>query len=307
MELIAIMYHYVRNPEDTPYKGIHSVRESDFIRQVKYLKEKYEMVSPALMMDFLSGQYKPRKKLCVLTFDDGLKEHGQFVTDILHSSQIKGQFFIPTACITEGYVLPVHKNHFLLASLDFEYYKKTFLAFLKEKHPYISLIVDSGKVAKTYRWDKEEVAHFKYLLNYVLPKPVRNEILKLVFEKELGAEEEFAKDLYLSWSEIRDMQSNGMLIGGHSHRHNVLSSLDNETQQKELSTCMSLIKTNIYPSNHWFFSYPFGKTSTFTDHTINCLKQEGVSCAYSTVLGHSSPETNKFILNRIDPKDIVIA
>jgi len=306
MKLKAVMYHYVRNTEETPYKCIHAVREDNFIQQVNFLKANYEMATSESIKDFLIGKYKPKKDMAVLTFDDGLKEHGIFVTEVLAKHGIQGQFFVPTACITEGYVLPVHKNHFLLASLNFSYYQERVIEVLKENYPDTSIEVDDQRAARTYRWDSKEVARFKYLLNYQLPKPVRNHILKIIFEQELGRETDFAKSLYLSWEEIKEMQRKGMTIGGHSHRHDVLSSLSNEEQTLELATCLELLNKNIVNQSIFPFSYPFGKMSTFNEHTIDCLKKHHVQYAYSTVIGDSISSTNPFILKRIDPKDLEI-
>lgn len=306
MKLKAVMYHYVRNPEETLYKGIHAVREDKFIQQVNFLRANYEMATSESIKDFLLGNYQPKKDMAVLTFDDGLKEHGIFVTEVLAKYGIQGQFFIPTACITEGYVLPVHKNHFLLASLNFSYYKKRFIEVLKENYQDTLIEVDDQRAVRTYRWDTKEVATFKYLLNYQLPQPVRHHVLKIIFEQELGRETDFANSLYLSWEEIKEMQRKGMTIGGHSHRHDVLSSLSNEEQTLELTTCLELLNRNIANHTIFPFSYPYGKMSTFNEHTIACLKKHHVHYAYSTVIGDSISSTNPFILKRIDPKDLKI-
>ena len=45
--------------------------------------------------------YKPRRDLCLLTFDDGLKEHYREVTPILHERGIEGVFHVITACSDE--------------------------------------------------------------------------------------------------------------------------------------------------------------------------------------------------------------
>ena len=301
--LTAVMYHYVRNPETTPYEGIKGEREEGFIKQVNYFRQNFEMATPDSMMEYLEGTYIPKKNLCVLTFDDGLKEHGHFVSEVLNQHGIIGQFFIPTACIEEGYVLPVHKNHFLLASLEFDYYKKSFLALLKSLYPDLNIEIDSEVVAKTYRWDTREVGGFKYLLNYKLPKPIRNQILQKVFEAEIGKEEDFAKELYLSWEEVKSMQRVGMLIGGHSHRHNVLSSLADNDQIQDLNKCMNLLEENCDPIEPWFFSYPFGKLDTFNTTTLEYLSSKKVKCSYTSIVGDSNLKTDVFQLRRKDPKD----
>ena len=302
----SIMYHYVRNPENTPFKGIHAVRQQDFIEQVDWLSQNCEMATLEMIVDFLNGKYHPVKDLCILTFDDGLKEHAAFVSEVLSERQIQGQFFIPTACIEEGYVLPVHKNHFLLATLPFETYKSQFLDILGNIAPQLDTEVDKNKVAATYRWDKPEVAAFKYLLNYHLPKMVRNKVLKEVFESTFGSEKSFAQSLYLNWAEARQMQSAGMALGGHSHKHNVLSSLSDEEQENEISTCMTLLRQHTNKQQYWPFSYPFGKPNTFNEKTIQLLQKENIAIAYTSEVGDSQNDQNPFRLKRIDPKDILI-
>ena len=298
------MYHYVRNSADTAYKGIHAVKEKDFIQQVKHLQSTCEMASTEMIADFFKGQYVPKKDLCVLTFDDGLKEHANFVTEVLFKNKIQGQFFIPTACIEEGYVLPVHKNHFLLAYLPFIDYKLKVLNQLKEVAPETNLVIDAQKVAATYRWDTPEVGAFKYLLNYQLPKPLRNSILKTVFEDTFGPEKTFAKSLYINWEDAKSMQSKGMILGGHSHRHNVLSSLSDQDQEEEITTCMDLLRGNTNVQSYWPFSYPFGKSNTFNGKTKELLQQQQIEFAFTTVIGNSTSEEAPYHLKRIDPKDI---
>ena len=298
------MYHYVRNPERTPYKNLHACREEDFIKQVTYLENNYQMADQSDLSGYLSGYYQPKKPMCVLTFDDGLKEHARFVTDVLSEKKIAGHFFLPTACLAQGYVLPVHKNHFLLATLDFDDYKNRFLGVLENLLPKYKIKQDSKKVAATYRWDKPKIAAFKYLLNYQLEKPIRNKVLKIVFEAVFGKEELFADDLYLNWEDAKSMQRKGMILGGHTHTHNVLSQYDKKGQANEIRTCMSLMKENTNNQEKWPFSYPFGKLDTFNQITITLLKESGVSYAFTSEVGTTAPKSNPFLIKRIDPKDV---
>ena len=61
-----------------------------------------------------------------MTFDDGLREHYADVTPILAEEQIQGLFFLITGCMEDGVVAPVHMNHFLMAHLGFEVYRRAF-------------------------------------------------------------------------------------------------------------------------------------------------------------------------------------
>jgi peptidoglycan/xylan/chitin deacetylase (PgdA/CDA1 family) len=115
---------------------------------------------------FIGGQYTPRRDLCLLTFDDGLREHAEFVFPMLAEHGIEGQFYVMTS-VFEGVVAAPHKNHFLMAYLGADEYSRRAEARLADLAP-TRLVVDTARAVSTYRWDKPEVARFKYLVNFEL-------------------------------------------------------------------------------------------------------------------------------------------
>ena len=82
--LHIVMYHYVRDLARTPYPRIKGMLLDDFERQVRALASEFEMATLESALDYVGGRYRPRRELCLLTFDDGLKEHYREVTPILH-------------------------------------------------------------------------------------------------------------------------------------------------------------------------------------------------------------------------------
>ena len=73
----------------------------DFREQVAGLSTQFEMASLESAVDFIAGEYRPRRDLCLLTFDDGLKEHYTDVTPILYEKRIRAVFFPITGCLEE--------------------------------------------------------------------------------------------------------------------------------------------------------------------------------------------------------------
>lgn len=302
--LHSYMYHYVRNPLETSHKGIKSVTREEFRTQVEFLSTQYEMASVSSLVDYFAGNYFPKRDLCILTFDDGLKEHGGFVTEELSKRQIQGIFFIATMPLEESNVLPVHKNHFLLSDLGIQAYRDRFFAVLNERFPAADIDVDVVKVKKTYRWDDFDVASFKYLLNYKLHETVRDTVLDVVFNEAFGDQAAFSKELYLSYEELNRMIGEGMAIGGHSHKHRVLSRLNDVEQKEDISTCLQALRTHCVPQSHWTFSYPFGKKNTYSQYAIETLKQLGIELAFTTNISSSNASQSSFEIGRFDPKDI---
>src|SRR5215472_11211452 len=92
--LRVVMYHYVRDLPRTQFPRLKGILLEDFRHQVNELSSQYEMASVESALDFMTGEYRPRRDLCLLTFDDGLKEHYTDVTPILAEKRIRGVFFL---------------------------------------------------------------------------------------------------------------------------------------------------------------------------------------------------------------------
>jgi peptidoglycan/xylan/chitin deacetylase (PgdA/CDA1 family) len=301
--LHVVMYHYIRDFPNTPFPRIKGVLTRVFQQQVQALQQRYEMATLEMVVDFLQGTYTPSRDLCLLTFDDGLKDHFTTVTPLLVEHNIQGLFFVITACLQEQRVAAVHMNHFLMAGLDFTQYQHAFTQKLGELAPSLAMQVDVAMAQRTYRWDIPDVASFKYLFNFVLDAAMRDMVVKTLFEEHIATEQTFSPTLYLSWDEARAMQDAGMLIGGHSHRHQPLAALSTEALQRDLRTCQRLLAEHLHPQALWPFSYPYGKKTTFNAAVVRELHQLGITCAFCTEVGDNRPGTDVFAIRRIDCKD----
>jgi peptidoglycan/xylan/chitin deacetylase (PgdA/CDA1 family) len=300
------MYHYIRDLPRTDFPRIKGMLTNDFRRQVNWLSENYEMASLESALAFLRGEYQPKRSLCLLTFDDGLKDHYVEVTPVLAERGIQGIFFVITSCLQEHRVASAHMNHFLMAALDFDFYRGAFLKRLRSVAPAPASLteVDEEAARRAYRWDTAEVRAFKYLFNFILDPVIRDEIVKELFEEHIGAESEFSRALYFNWDEARQMQKAGMTLGGHSHRHLSLATLTDEGQGEDLNSCHDLLMENLLPQSLRPFSYPYGKRSSFNQVTVEQLDQIGFSCSFATEVGTNRPGADLFAINRIDCKDV---
>jgi peptidoglycan/xylan/chitin deacetylase (PgdA/CDA1 family) len=301
------MYHYIRDLPNTAFPRIKGMLIRDFHAQLMTLRHRYEMATPESALDFLRGAYTPSRDLCLLTFDDGLKEHYTEVTPLLVDCHIQGLFFVITSCLQEQHVAPVHMNHFLMAALDFAGYQRAFLQRLGDFAPHLqpSLAVGTSVVRHTYPWDTPEVASFKYLINFMLNWDIRDQVIKSLFEEHIADEQSFSASLYLNWEEARQMQTAGMLIGGHSHQHKPLAKLTDEGCCWELRLCHELLMEHLNAQTFWPFCYPYGQSHSFNDTTIGQLKRLGFAHAFSTEVGVNLPGVDEFALYRVDCNDVL--
>src|SRR5688572_30021882 len=109
-QLHAVVYHYVRDRAHGRFCRLKGVDPEQFATHVDALMARFEMATVESAMAFLSGAYQPDRDLCLLTFDDGLKEHHAVVTPILAKRRVQGVFAVTTTC-PEGGISSVHKNH----------------------------------------------------------------------------------------------------------------------------------------------------------------------------------------------------
>jgi peptidoglycan/xylan/chitin deacetylase (PgdA/CDA1 family) len=302
--LTVVMYHYVRNAAASGFPRLHALDVDTFARQVDALCDTHTPATLDIALDFLAGRYKGTRDLFLLTFDDGLKEHYANVTPILRERGLQGLFFVTTMCVEEHRVLGVHKNHFMMASIDFPAYARAIREHVLDLIGDVEPPPDDEVIRRRYRWDEPEVARFKYFLNFQLPEPTRDAVLDELFLRHFGEEATFARELYLSWDEIAAMQADGMLIGSHSHAHTPLSELGDDSQRDDLRRSLQILQRRARQQPEWPFSYPFGGEGSFTDTTVRILRDVGFRCAFARQVGVNRPGQDAFRIRRLDPKDI---
>ncbi len=298
--LSVVTYHHVRDLPQSRFPHIKGMLTDDFRAQVALLVERYEMATLESALDFLEGGYEPRRDLCLLTFDDGSKDHYTNVLPILAERHIQGLFFVITRCHEEHRVAPVHKNHFLMAGLGVDVYRKTFLEHIAAEYPETPTDVDRARARRTYVWDDPEVAAFKYLVNHRLEMGVRDHVIGKVFANHLGDEAAFARELYLSWHEAREMQKAGMVLGGHSHTHEPLARLPDGAQADDIESCTRLLHKRLAPQALWPFAYPYGGPDTFDARTAELVRDNGYVCAFAGAAGMNAPGQDRFNIARTD-------
>jgi peptidoglycan/xylan/chitin deacetylase (PgdA/CDA1 family) len=235
----------------------------------------------------------------LLTFDDGVKDHYREVTPVLVDRGIQGLFFLVTGCMEEQVVATVHKNHFLTAQLGLAEWQRRFVE--RAGRMGVALpAVDGEAAARTYPWDTPEAAAFKYRFNFRLPAAAREPVVAELFAEEFGAEAAFARELYVSWEEARRMQMGGMVLGGHTHRHEALAAMPAAEMERDLAECRRILDLRMLPQPQTPFSYPYGKRDSFTGAAVERLRQLDFCCAFSTEAGRNGVGADCYALQRVD-------
>ena len=255
--LLIINYHYIREMDQYPYPGIHPLEPQAFKAQVKWLKDRYHMATPHEVEHFYYGGKTLAGPSILLTFDDGLVEHGTLVEEVLRPLQIKAVFFISSRPLLESRASMVHKIHWLRASSPPEVFRKEFFSLLPDKMPPAK--TGDGireKALRTYPYDTPENAKLKYLINFQLPHDTVDSITSIMVEDRGILEHEFCEKFYMPPSQVRILHEAGHMIGCHGHSHAPFSVLKKNALEMELKTSTDYFEGLLGRKPSWV-SYPF--------------------------------------------------
>ncbi len=296
------MYHYVRDTKKTAFPEIKALSITDFEHQLHWFQERFTVLSYSQFETALSERKVFDIPTALLTFDDGFSDHAETVAPLLASRGLSGVFFLVEATLDpKPLLLNVHKTHFLLARLGADSFDA---AVRSELSSLDALPSDVSKRENLYRYDAGKDGDIKRLLNYELPFQVADAVLDTIFRRHLGDPVDFARSLYLSSDQIRSMAAQGMTFGGHTKTHRVLSRLDANDQRSELSTGAETIR-KLTGQSSVPFCYPYGHSQTYTEETIEILKESGYSSAFATTRsGVDFLTADAYRIPRYDTKDL---
>lgn len=102
-------------------------------------------------------------------------------------------------------------------------------------------------------------------------------------------------DVYLSWSEVRQLAAKGVEFGSHTCSHAPLPDISSADARGELEISLQALQRNL-GDGHFPLSYPYGRAS---ENIVRLTQSLGYSCAVTTVLGQNNPDCDLFALRRV--------
>jgi peptidoglycan/xylan/chitin deacetylase (PgdA/CDA1 family) len=299
-----VTYHYVRPIKNSKFPNIRGLEIDNFIKQLDYFKKNFKIITQNDILEHIYENKNIPKNSILLTFDDGLKDHFQYVFPLLKKNNISGVFFPPSDSIENKIVLDVHKIHFILEIC------KNPLEIINEISLYLERLNDSSvdsfenyfsKLSTIDRFDSPQIMFIKKILQRELPRKFRHELVSELFNKLVSDDEEsFSRNLYLSLDEIKEMNENNMEFGSHSHSHEWLSFLsENELIDELLKSKLFLTKIGL--QDDLTLCYPYGN---YNENVKNQAKKMNFKLGYTTEFGDSKlSESECFTLKRLDTND----
>jgi peptidoglycan/xylan/chitin deacetylase (PgdA/CDA1 family) len=260
-----VAYHYVRDLDASKFPRLKARRTSEFASQVRLISKSYTPITMAEVKAALVDRtLELPPNAALLTFDDGYRDHYTDALPVLADAGVEGTFFVPASPVLEGRVLPVNKIQFTLASIERETdLMDAFFRELDVERVSCDLPANAALLAEHFspsRWDTSSVAFVKRMLQNVLPFDVRTAIVDRLFASRVTVDEKaFSEELYMNRGQIRELQAEGMHIGGHGVGHVWMDTLDAEEQAAEVEGTRRFLADLGVGFDGWTMCYPYGR------------------------------------------------
>ncbi len=303
---VCLMYHYIHSENDDKiFKNLKGLTTNEFKYQIEYMLKHFKPITHQDLLNFFNNKKPLPKKSFYLTFDDGFKQHYTNVLPILKEYGLTGSFFVPTIPLSDN------KIHFLEKQRVSQYcivdtyeeflelfYENSKKLLNKKKlsliEPNQTNIKNSKDFLKECSYYTNEERFFRKIRNFILSKSEIENIINKIFENTF--DNTFINRYYMNINNLKEMHSNDMIIGGHSHTHPYLETLTKNELIYELSISFDFLKNNINKTIN-SFSYPFG---TYNQNVLDYVEAINLEYAFTTKDEINSDLIRKYEIKRVD-------
>jgi peptidoglycan/xylan/chitin deacetylase (PgdA/CDA1 family) len=300
MEPKVWMFHYVR-PQMKDLPNLISFPLEKFEKFLDNNIETLRKYQAAFLLDLLINNIKLPDDSILLTFDDGLFDHYEWVFPALKSRGVTGIFFVSTLPFVKNEILAIHKIHLLYGTYGYKWLKNKAILFSDNNSEYKKYFENDPRALNAYPFDSAEIAYFKYSLNYLLPQDYKQYLIDDIFSNT-NDNIHFYKNMYLTRNQVKEMENAGMVFGYHGHSHLAFSNLSSEDFSNEIKVSISILE-EIIGDKLYCMSYPFGDITSYNSMNIQKLNEFGIKIAFTSEIENNGdllqyPRTDCAVLYR---------
>ena len=295
MPLLAVNHHYFRSTGTG--QGIYPTTPDALVAGVNQLRSRWRFGGEEDILRYCNGGHTT-EAVCILTFDDGLKEQMHTLA-LLDQLNVTAMYFVPTAPLVLHEVLDVHKLHMIRSNLS----DAELAVDLQQRFNLQAYEFDDQLLAVQYRYDEPISRKVKYFLNFVLDPVARVEWTRQRFVAMLGSERAASEALYMNADDLRVLAGRH-LLGTHAHTHVPLATLSAKDAEQEIEKSLDVLE-NLSGRRPMGISYPFGGQSAVSESVFAIAQVLGLQYGLTMERGvNTENEKSPMALKRIDVNDI---
>jgi len=277
-DFAILTYHRIlerKGPRDCVQDGMF-VDPETFDVHIRFLKKHFRIV-PILELTSASDRNADRRPLCVLTFDDGWIDFYENAYPVLELHSVPATVFLATDFVGTGRRMWPDRVSRL--------YQERNVSQAKRAHQGVSsdpIVIRLEAIKGTTRQQSETA--IAVLKNHRLDR-IERVISEL--SDRWGCDVRAQDRDFLSWREVREMQSSGLVsFGSHTAGHQILTTLSVEEIERELvESKNALIREGVADPSDISFCYPNGDHD---DKIVRMVAEAGYRLAVTTEGGWNS-------------------
>lgn len=299
--LAVVTYHGIKpsdhkSPDDLIDANL--IRADVLRRQLRLLKENYEVICPEDVLESFEGKKKLPPKAVLLTCDDGLLNCLTDMLPILLEEGVRCLFFVTAMSADE--------------SRSCLWYEELLLMFLRARNNSFRVLVEGEVIADFLKGKKQRHAAWWRVvlrLSRLPAQPRAAVVAELRHQFGLGEPViDFADEVdcrrygLLIGKELRQVAAAGMTIGAHTITHPVLSQQNPSSALAEISGSRKILE-ELIGKNVWAFAYPFGNPQSIDTQVVKMTRECGYKAAFVNFGGGLGQNLPSFLLPRIHVTD----
>jgi peptidoglycan/xylan/chitin deacetylase (PgdA/CDA1 family) len=253
---------------------------------MRILQKHYAVAELAEVQELVEHPERMRHCRVLVTLDDGYRDNYDVALPILRARGINATFFLATGFVGTNRVPWWDQLAYLVRRTE----KRT----LRLRYPReLSYDID----------ETSRLAVVEALLGvYKCEQTADTERFLDGVEEACGVArpQEASERLFMTWEEARGLVKGGMSIGSHTHDHELLAKLSPEEQLRQCRLSREIIARELGLEVD-ALAYPFGSRRSFSDVTLQCLRETGYRTAFSYYGGvnTSSKAILRYDVNRV--------
>lgn len=276
---IILMYHRV-NDEDDPF--FPSLDVASFEAQLDYVRATYRVESMDALARWLR-EGPPGPPRVALTIDDGYADTHGIVLPRLRERGLPATLFLATAPPEEGRLLWLDRLRSLL--------KLTPASRMEIPERGLGpwpLVTPEERLSAVERI----AAHLKGASSAEV-----DDVVGELWHR-LDGDSLRSLPVPLSWGQARELAAAGVEIGGHTHRHFVLSHLGRDEARREIARSLDLVRERVGHVASGF-AFPNGTRDDYTPETLDLLRELQMEWACTTSPGFATEASAPLELPRV--------
>lgn len=254
----------------------------DFDRQMRFVARHFNVIGFKELEEYKRRGIFPKNSL-IVTFDDGYKDFYTNAYPVLRKYKIPATIFLTAGHIGTNRLFWWDK-----------------LAFFIKNTPKKGISITHN--GNTYKYDLSTYTRRQQSLKAInrLMKKIKNEEREDIIgfiERSAGIkiDPSAAKDLILSWGDIRTMSNDSIEFGAHSVNHPILSYLPPHEIEREIFLSKKKIEQQI-KEPVTVFAYPCG---AYNERCKESVRKMGFAFGCTFTRGINSFKTDSYELKRI--------